>query len=1076
MKHVIGTIGCVLAGMSALAGSITDKGDYWLAEGTAESPAEITANTTYNKSFYVGRDGVEGALKVTGATMTMDGRSIFLSSSASSEDRHVTESTLILDSAVLSALLTRFGENSSTSSEQIGVNVASVELIGKSYLWSNILCLDNVAGTIDFDGGVLRRAYGPDALCMMQGNSRLTLRAAAGKEIKIDAPLVVPLKSGSGLVTMVGEGGFRKTGVGVLSLPAERILGYSGDTVVAEGTLKLGTSQQLPSGTGRGNIVLGGTATLDLNGVAASVNCLLGAGAVSNTSESATSELAVGEDGSSWSFGKLAFGGDITLNKVGTGTLTASCAMPTNVVVSGGTLQLAERQRFSKYRFKVDKTCGASAIVMQISEFQLLCGETDVTSGFISVERSAEGKESGTNEGVAKAVDGSLDTKWVEWNGAYNSAYPDECYLVLSYAAPIEVSAYRWATANDGYDTSNSNCRSPKDFRLQGSNDDGATWVDLDVRTGYTAVSAVKTWVPDAFACMSLDASATQFRVLPGATLELPATAAVGGVENLGGTVLYNGDYVKTTANVEARDAKTSWSGDTIVRSGTLKLVEKSVATREVADQYWRFIVKEIVGGTVMQLSELALYDIEGNRLSVALTDAGEDKDSLSLAAGEMTYVKPTGARWTSSQGPAKLFDDDQTTKFCLQDFAGSAAEMSSWMTVTWRLPAASAAVAGYLFKTANDTADSRYNGAWRNPKNWCLQSSADGVHWTTVDAKRDVSSLVANYTWYNGGTPWGFTSLDGAFSLGQTPGAKFFRFTVRKLVGTDSMRVFQLSELELFDAGGSCVNAGLQFATFGYDASVVPGNAVALAPGKICVESTGGGTVAGTSGYANLVDGSLDTKLCLTGITPSPSDDASQLVVSMRLVDNAPAAVAYNLATAGDTSSYPLRNPISWKLESSYDGLQWTTVADVADGSSVLTTANKTWFNNGVAMPCTPALAPVLGTNAAVEVAAGAVLDGSELSSKISRLRISLRDGAGTIRNFDPQPNGTLDLVDVTAELTGGELPIALTSVDGADEVVKTWSVTVNGEARANLDVRLKSSGKLCLHRNDLGLILIFK
>ena len=60
MKHVIGTIGCVLAGMSALAGSITDKGDYWLAEGTAASPAEITANTTYNKSFYVGRDGVEG--------------------------------------------------------------------------------------------------------------------------------------------------------------------------------------------------------------------------------------------------------------------------------------------------------------------------------------------------------------------------------------------------------------------------------------------------------------------------------------------------------------------------------------------------------------------------------------------------------------------------------------------------------------------------------------------------------------------------------------------------------------------------------------------------------------------------------------------------------------------------------------------------------------------------------------------------------------------------------------------------------------------------------------------------------
>ena len=1071
---------CALTAVSALAGSITDKGDYLLADGTAESPAEISANTTYSKPLYVGRDGAEGALKVEGATLTLNS-SLFLSSSASPESRHETRSTLVLDSAVVSAGMAQFGANSPDDPEQIGVDVAALTLLGKSYLWANIICFDCFSGTIDFDGGTLRQNSG-DALCTMsQNNSRLKLRAAAGKEIRIDTySASYQLKSGMGRVTLEGEGGFRKTGPHTLSLPAERVLDYGGDTVVAEGALKLGISQQLPSGTGRGDLVLEGDAALDLNGKPTSVNAIRGAGSIVNSAEGTEAELAVGEDGSSWSFGKLAFGEGVALNKVGAGTLIASCALPKTVTVSGGTLKLAEHPRFSKYRFKVDKTFGSAAIVMQISEFQLLNGETDVTTcdAFVSVERSALGKDPGTAEGVAKAVDGSLDTKWIEWNGAYNSAYPDECYLVLTYSKPIEVSAYRWATANDCYDTAQNTCRSPKDFRLQGSNDGGATWVDLDVRRGYAGVSTVKTWVPESFACAALDATETEFAVLPGATLEIPFGTSVAGLENLGGTVLYGGDYVKESDGVETLDAKTSWTGDTIIRAGTLKLAEKTVATREVSDKYWRIAFKEIcgkgnAGASIMQLSELSLYDAEGTRLTATMSDAGE-KDVLSLAAGEVTYVKPNGARWTSGQGPASLFDGNQETKFCLQDFAGDATEPASWMTVVWRLPADAPAVAGYLFETANDTANKTYNGAWRNPKNWCLQSSADGVHWITVDAKRDVSSLVANYTWYNGGTPWGFTALDGAFSLGQTLGAKFFRFTVRKLVGADTYKAFQLSELGLFAADGSRVNEGLEFSTFGYDATLVTGTAVSLASGRICVESKGNGTL--TSGVANLVDGSLDTKLCPTAFTPSPDDPDSQLVIAMRLADDKPTAVSYNMATGGDTASFPQRNPLSWKLESSYDGLHWTTVADVTDGSDVLTRENKAWFNGGVAMACTPDAAPVLRAGTTVEVAAGAVLDGSELSAKISGLRISMRDGAGTVSNFDPQANGTLDLVDVTDELFDCDLPISLTSVAGAAEAVKGWSVTVNGVPATNLKLRLTSAGKLRLHRTDLGFMLIFK
>jgi len=982
---------------------------------------------------------------------------------------------------VLIASTTACGRNSSTDSAQIGVDVTTVKLIGKSYFWTNIQCNDNVSGVIDFEGGILRGKIVNVALCAMHQNSKLKLQAASGREIKIDVPIDMPLEQNTGHLSLQGEGGFRKSGAAVLSLPNERLLNYSGDTVIAEGTLKLGISQQLPSGVGRGDLVFDGASTLDLNGHSASVNRLLGVGTVTNSADGTTAELAIGDDGASQVLGKMTFGAGVSLNKVGAGTLVASCALPPAVTVSAGTLQLVERQSFSMYRFKVDKTCGSGANAMQISEFQLLDGETDVTKcdHFVSVARSSQGTASPGAEGADKAVDGSVDTKWLDFNGAASSAYPDECYLVLTYSTPIAVTAYRWASANDCYDTANALCRSPKNFRLQGSNDGGTTWRDLDVRMNYAAVSTSKTWVPTAFDCAVLDASATRFRVLPGATLELPAATAVGGVENCGGAVRYAGDYVKTSVGVETRDAKTTWTGDTVVRSGTLKLLDKAVATRSVTNQYWRFAIKEICGkgnatATVMQLSELSLFGADGVRLPMTMTDGGANKDVRNLAAGEVTYAKPTGCNWSEAESPLKLFDGDEKTKFCLTGFAGDATNAATWMTVAWRMPAESAAVAGYLFRTANDTASKVYNGAWRNPKEWTLQSSADGVHWTTVDEKRDVSSLVANYTWYNGGTPWGFTALDGAFALGQTSGAKFFRWTVRKLVGTDSAKVFQLSELGLFAADGSRVNAGLSLATFGYDGSVVTGKVVAVTPGKLCVESTGGGSLANCA-YANLVDGSLDTKLCMTGIVPSPSDPATQLVVSMRLADDAPPVVAYNMATANDTQFYYLRNPLSWTLESSHDGQTWTMVADVTDGSSVLTTANKTWFNSGAAMRCVPA-ATVLSADSTVEVAAGATFDATELASKIAKLRISLADGAGTILGFDPQTGGLLDLTDVPSDLRSMDLPIVLSSVDRADEAIRTWAVSVDGEVDANLSLIITPEGKLHLRCRGLGMIMIVR
>ena len=76
------------------------------------------------------------------------------------------------------------------------------------------------------------------------------------------------------------------------------------------------------------------------------------------------------------------------------------------------------------------------------------------------------------------------------------------CYLQIDYSSPRRVSSYAWATGHDCHDVTVSNCRHPYDFRLQGSND-GETWTDLDVRTGFIAPNASNV-MTRAFSCPAM--------------------------------------------------------------------------------------------------------------------------------------------------------------------------------------------------------------------------------------------------------------------------------------------------------------------------------------------------------------------------------------------------------------------------------------------------------------------------------------------------------------------------------------------------------------------------------------------
>jgi fibronectin-binding autotransporter adhesin len=123
-----------------------------------------------------------------------------------------------------------------------------------------------------------------------------------------------------------GSGGLTKTGAGTLSLNALNT--YSGDTTINGGTLLLGNAAGIPSGTGKGNVIIGSSGTLSTNDKdAISINGLSGGGVVQKTGGSPDT-ITLGNNNANGSFsGVLQDGGsthELVIIKTGSGTQTFS--------------------------------------------------------------------------------------------------------------------------------------------------------------------------------------------------------------------------------------------------------------------------------------------------------------------------------------------------------------------------------------------------------------------------------------------------------------------------------------------------------------------------------------------------------------------------------------------------------------------------------------------------------------------------------------------------------------------------------------------------------------------------------
>ncbi|MBQ3748704.1 MAG: discoidin domain-containing protein [Kiritimatiellae bacterium] len=137
------------------------------------------------------------------------------------------------------------------------------------------------------------------------------------------------------------------------------------------------------------------------------------------------------------------------------------------------------------FRFYVDAPKSAGRC-MQLSDVMLLDsngGEIPSSAFTLAYDTDAHGVSDGAypgGEAPDNAVDGNRDTKWLDYRaGLYRSeAARAAVYIEFQFADAINLSGYRWYTANDDA------TRDPVAWRLLASND-GASWTTIDKVTGY---------------------------------------------------------------------------------------------------------------------------------------------------------------------------------------------------------------------------------------------------------------------------------------------------------------------------------------------------------------------------------------------------------------------------------------------------------------------------------------------------------------------------------------------------------------------------------------------------------------
>lgn len=484
------------------------------------------------------------------------------------------------------------------------------------------------------------------------------------------------------------------------------------------------------------------------------------------------STVTVGEDGEDVVI-DTAYPSDTKLVKAGGGSMVTNRRLPGLLQLDGGEFTVRAKAAYEHYRFKVDKVSGTHANSMQISEFRLLDEDADVTRPYAGVVRADVGAASPVLEGPGKAVDGLLTTKFLDFNGNPSGDYCDYCWLQLDYAAPLAITHYNWATANDHYNSIGDVwSRNPKNWRLQGSHD-GTDWDDLDIRTDFVEELESNSWCAVDFPVRyngGTSMSNTTVIVKSGASIAVTDRAVIGSLVMQGGQVKLqdsvlqldgsgyavgggisgSGMVVKSGTGTFEFGGMNTFNGGITVSGGTLKLRDNA--------KWFRLTIKRTGSDSAMQFSEFGLYDLYGSRVNAGLAEVMPGTYPRLLQPG--TFARGDEYDCMPLEGAVKIFDADAGTKWCEKnaDLGETTDDPSKWFVVTMRIAEDAAPVIGCNLCTANDAAS--YPG--RSPREWMVEASYDGIAWFTVGEYSVENPPSASGTWYSD-EPYHFTASAGS-------------------------------------------------------------------------------------------------------------------------------------------------------------------------------------------------------------------------------------------------------------------------------------------------------------------------
>lgn len=328
----------------------------------------------------------------------------------------------------------------------------------------------------------------------------------------------------------------------------------------------------------------------------------------------------------------------------------------------------------------------------------------------VPVTASSGGQGEG-NEDPSKAVDGSLDTKWLRSNpiGPENA-------LVLSFTAPVTIDSYNFATANDSVAFG----RTPVSWKFYGSVD-GFDWVSLDARQDVPIINENKKYqagfaIPDvvppvinSFSVYSAFGVGNAAIVVNGGQIPLEWDTNFGDSVTLTGggssVTLAEGGLEYVTPPSNATTTYTLTVAKANIPDVTATAVVRAVAGGASTFRYVRYhIKKRRFGGTgLVQVGEFQFYNGDSNDAfnQVPVTAVTNPGGSNAVDGGEGANKLVDGnygSKWLDTNNRPVIFDFGAPRPFDR-----------------------------YLFVTGNDAPD-------RDPVEWTLEGSDDQITWTLIE------------------------------------------------------------------------------------------------------------------------------------------------------------------------------------------------------------------------------------------------------------------------------------------------------------------------------------------------------